>query len=33
MAKLDFEHEGTMKDCEVKNGEYISVDIYAKIKK
>ena len=31
MAKLDFEHEGTMKDCEMKNGEYISVDIYAKI--
>ena len=32
MAKLDFEHEGTMKDCEVKNGEYISIDIYAKLK-
>ncbi len=32
MAKLDFEHEGTMKDCEIKNGAYISVDIYAKIK-
>ncbi|WP_273446060.1 GNAT family N-acetyltransferase [Neolewinella agarilytica] len=31
MAKLDFEHEGTMKDCEIKNGRYISVDIYAKL--
>ncbi|KAA3623803.1 MAG: N-acetyltransferase [Bacteroidetes bacterium] len=29
MAKLDFELEGTMRDCEVKNGEFISVDIYA----
>ncbi len=33
MAKLDFAHEGTMKDCEVKNGEFVSVDIYAKLKK
>lgn len=32
MAKLDFEYEGTMKDCEVKDGQYISVDIYAKLK-
>lgn len=32
MAKLDFQHEGTMKDCEVKNGKFISVDIYAKLK-
>ena len=31
MAKLDFMHEGTMKDCEVKNGQYVSVDIYAKL--
>lgn len=30
MAKLDFEHEGTMKDCEIKNGKFISLDIYAK---
>ncbi len=33
MAKLDFELEGTMKDCEVKDGEFISVDIYAKLNK
>lgn len=31
MAKLDFEYEGTMRECEVKNGEYISVDIYSKL--
>lgn len=31
MSKLDFEYEGTMKDCEVKNGQYISIDIYAKL--
>lgn len=30
MAKLDFRHEGTMKDCEIKNGKFISIDIYAK---
>jgi len=32
MAKLDFQHEGTMKDCEIKNGKFISLEIYAKIK-
>jgi ribosomal-protein-alanine N-acetyltransferase len=32
MAKLDFRHEGTMKDCEIKNGKFISLDIYAKLK-
>lgn len=32
MAKLDFEHEGTMRDCEIKEGQFISVDIYAKLK-
>mgnify|MGYP001133751685 CR=1 FL=1 len=31
MAKLDFQHEGTMKDCEIKNGKYISLDIFAKV--
>lgn len=33
MAKVGFAHEGTMKDCELKNGEYISVDIYARLNK
>ena len=32
MAKLAFQYEGTMKDCEIKNGEFISLDIYAKLK-
>ena len=32
MTKLDFELERTMRDCEIKNGEYVSVDIYSKIK-
>lgn len=32
MAKLAFIHEGTMKDYEIKNGKFISVDIYAKLK-
>ena len=31
MAKLDFPHEGTMIDCEIKNGKFISLDIYAKL--
>lgn len=31
MAKLPFQFEGTMKDCEIKNGRYISLDIYAYI--
>lgn len=31
MAKLNFTYEGTMIDCEMKNGEYISVNIYSKI--
>ena len=32
MAKLNFQHEGTMKECEVKNGKFISLDIYALVK-
>jgi ribosomal-protein-alanine N-acetyltransferase len=32
MRKLDFIYEGTMRDCEIKNGKYISLDIYAKLK-
>jgi len=33
MAKLDFEHEGIMRDCEMKDGEFLSIDIYAKLNK
>lgn len=32
MKKLDFHYEGTMRDCEIKNGKFISLDIYAKLK-
>jgi len=31
MAKLDFVHEGTMKDCEMKDGLFLSTEIYAKL--
>ncbi|HRB05896.1 MAG TPA: GNAT family N-acetyltransferase [Niabella sp.] len=31
ISKIGFEYEGTMRDCETKNGRYISLDIYAKI--
>ena len=30
LKKLHFIHEGCMKDCEIKNEKYISLDIYAK---
>jgi len=32
MAKLGFIHEGTMRECEIKNGRFISLDIYAKFR-
>lgn len=32
MKKLDFIHEGTMNECEIKNGKFISLEIYAKLK-
>lgn len=31
MEKLDFEYEGTMKECEIKNDKFISLDLYAKL--
>jgi len=30
IEKIDFRYEKTMKDCEVKNGQSISVDVYVK---
>ena len=30
MAKLDFQYEGTLRECEFKNDSYISVEIYSK---
>jgi len=33
LYKLGFKHEGTMRDCEIKNGRFISLDIYAILNK
>lgn len=32
LKKLHFSLEGTMRDCEVKNGNFISLDIYSKLR-
>lgn len=32
LTKLGFLHEGTMRDYEIKNGAFISLDIYSKLK-
>lgn len=29
LEKQAFRHEGTMEDCEIKNGSFISLDVYA----
>ncbi len=29
MTKFNFSHEGTMKECEIKEGKFISLDMYA----
>ncbi|MDO6803081.1 GNAT family N-acetyltransferase [Wenyingzhuangia sp. 1_MG-2023] len=31
LKKLDFQYEGTMRDCEIKKGGYISLDLYSKL--
>lgn len=31
MDRLNFQLEGTMRECEIKNGERMSVDIYARL--
>lgn len=31
IAKLNFKHEGTLTDCEIKNGNFISLEVYAMI--
>ena len=31
LAKLGFSLEGTLRDCEIKNGKFISLDIYSKL--
>lgn len=32
LTKLNFIHEGTMRDCEIKNNQYISLHLFSKIK-
>lgn len=32
LEKWGFAHEGTMQECEIKNGEFISIDIFAKLR-
>lgn len=32
MRKLHFTHEGTMRECEIKDGKRIDLEIYAKLK-
>ena len=32
LAKVGFEHEGTMRECEFEKGRFISLDIYARLK-
>lgn len=32
VEKLHFKYEGTMRDCEIKDGKFLSIDIYSKLK-
>lgn len=32
VEKLNFKLEGTMRDCEIKDGKFLSLDIYSKLK-
>jgi ribosomal-protein-alanine N-acetyltransferase len=32
VERLNFKFEGTIRDCEIKEGKYLSVDIYSKLK-
>ena len=32
LEKIDFKYEGTMRECEIKNGEAISIDLYSVLK-
>lgn len=31
LKKVTFRFEGTLRDCEIKNGKYISLDVYARL--
>ena len=32
LLKFGFTHEGTLRDCEIKNNKYISLDMFSKLK-
>ena len=32
IEKMNFQLEGTMRECEIKNSEYLNIDIYSKLK-
>lgn len=32
IEKMDFKLEGTMRECEIKNGAFLDIDIYSKLK-
>ena len=32
LSKMNFRHEGTKRDCEIKNGQFISLDLYSLLK-
>jgi len=32
IEKLNFNLEGTMRDCEIKDGKFLSIDIYSRLK-
>lgn len=32
LEKINFKYEGTMRECEIKNGKFVSLDIYAVLK-
>lgn len=32
LDNLGFKHEGTMRECEIKDGRFISLDVYSKLK-
>lgn len=32
IEKMNFKLEGTMRECEIKDGNYLNLDIYSKLK-
>lgn len=33
LEKINFQYEGTLRECEIKNGKYLDVDMYSILKK